>query len=318
MLPPRWLLSSVLLALACASPSPAPQSRAEVPQPSLATPGPATRTTTPQPEASPQSSVQDIPVPESLPQPPPRTFSQPLANPEDTRALVLMYHAFDRGSADLTVDGWQFDRQLAWLRDNHVEIVSTSDVIRFLRAEQKLPARVAVVTIDDGDKSVFGVAWPILKRHAAPFTLALPTKLMNENKRHRMLTWDQVREMVDSGLCEVASHGHEHKSIIHFSDDRAAKELQTSRDILEKETGQRPIAFVYPLGAFDDRTAAIVEKVGYRAAFKATGAPVGLDCCNLFAIPRVGIVHRDTTWTLGFYYSPTFLDRMVRLRRTSR
>jgi peptidoglycan/xylan/chitin deacetylase (PgdA/CDA1 family) len=229
-----------------------------------------------------------------------------------------MYHAFDRGSADLTVDGWQFDRQLTWLRNNQIEIVSTSEVVRFLRGEQKLPARVAVVTIDDGDKSVYGVAWPILKRHAALFTLALPTKLMNENKKHRMLTWDQVREMVDSGLCEVASHGHEHKSIIHFSNDSAARELQTSRDILEKETGQRPIAFFYPLGAFDDRTAAIVEKVGYHAAFKATGAPVGLDCCNLFAIPRVGIVHRDTTWTLGFYYSPTFLDRMMRLRRTSR
>lgn len=315
MLPPRWLLSSVLLALSCASPAPVAHSPTEAPPSPVATLSP----TSSQPEAdSAPCSVQDIPVPESPPPPQLRNFSQPLANPEDTRALVLMYHAFDRGSADLTVDGWQFDRQLTWLRNNQIEIVSTSEVVRFLRGEQKLPARVAVVTIDDGDKSVYGVAWPILKRHAALFTLALPTKLMNENKKHRMLTWDQVREMVDSGLCEVASHGHEHKSIIHFSNDSAARELQTSRDILEKETGQRPIAFFYPLGAFDDRTAAIVEKVGYHAAFKATGAPVGLDCCNLFAIPRVGIVHRDTTWTLGFYYSPTFLDRMMRLRRTSR
>jgi len=244
-----------------------------------------------------------------------RTLREPLAEPDDTRALVLMYHSFDRGSADLTVDGWQFKRQLTWLRDNHIEIVTTSELVAFLRGERKLPARVAIITIDDGDKSVYKVAWPILRRLRVPFTLALPTKLMQENKKHRMLSWDQVREMIASGLCEVGSHGHEHKSIIYFSDDQAVRELTTSRRILERETGMRPTVYFYPLGSFDERTSALVEKVGYRAAFKATGAPVGLDCCNLYAVPRVGIIHRDTIWTLGWYYSPSFLDQMMRLGR---
>jgi peptidoglycan/xylan/chitin deacetylase (PgdA/CDA1 family) len=256
--------------------------------------------------ASPPNAIPPAATPET---------SLPLANPDDTRALVLMYHAFNRGTEDLTVDGWQFERQLTWLQENDVAIVPTATLVRFLRREQSLPLRVAVITIDDGDKSVYGVAWPILKKLRVPFTLALPTKLMNENKLHRMLTWDQVREMVDSGLCEVASHGHEHKSIVHFSSEQAVHQLQTSREILEKETGQRPTTYFYPLGAFDARTAALVEQVGYRAAFKASGAPVGLDCCNLYAIPRMGIVHRDTVWSLGWYYSPRFLDRMIRLPR---
>lgn len=246
--------------------------------------------------------------------PPPPAFNEPVVAPGQTRAVVLMYHAFDRGSADLTVDGWQFERQIVWLRENHVEVVSTSQLVAFLRGEISLPEKVAVITIDDGDKSVYGVAWPVLQRQRVPFTLALPTKLMMENKKHRMLTWDQVREMVESGLCEVGSHGHEHKSIYHFSDKQALRELETSRDILERETKQRPVAFFYPLGAFDDRTRALVERAGYRAAFKATGAPVGLDCCHLYAVPRVGIIHRDTVWTIGFYFSPSFMNRMVRLR----
>jgi peptidoglycan/xylan/chitin deacetylase (PgdA/CDA1 family) len=234
---------------------------------------------------------------------------------EDTRILVLMYHAFDRGKEPLTVDGWQFERQLLWLRDNGIAIVPTSALAMFLRKEKPLPKRAAVITIDDGDKSVHAVAWPILKKLEVPFTLALPTKLMNENKKHRMLTWDQVREMVDSGLCEVASHGHEHKSIVHFSNEQAVRQLETSRDILEKETGQRPIAFVYPLGAFDARTSALVEKVGYSMAFKASGAPIGMDCCDPYALPRMGIVHQDTVWSLGWYFSPSFLGRMTRLPR---
>jgi len=244
-----------------------------------------------------------------------RVLEQPLVDPSETRALVLMYHSFDRGSADLTVDGWQLDRQLTWLRENDIEIVTTSELVSFLHGERKLPARVAVVTIDDGDKSVYKVAWPVLRKNKAPFTLGLPTKLMQENKKHRMLTWDQVREMVASGLCEVGSHGHEHKSIVHFSDARAKRELETSRDILERETGQRPVAYFYPLGSFDARTSEIVEKVGYRAAFKATGAPVARNCHSLYSIPRVGIIHRDTVWTLGWYYGPSFLERMICLGR---
>lgn len=314
MASPRWLPAAWLLFLACSAPPPAPvETPASRPiEPSPVAKAPAATATEPT-NAPAETTVahEDAIPPTAAPE-----SSLPLANPDDTRALVLMYHAFDRGTADLTVDGWQFERQLTWLQQNDVAIVPTSTLVRFLRREQSLPLRVAVVTIDDGDKSVFGVAWPILKKLRVPFTLALPTKLMNENKLHRMLTWDQVREMVDSGLCEVASHGHEHKSIVHFSSEQAVRQLQTSRDILEKETGQRPTTYFYPLGAFDARTAALVEQVGYRAAFKASGAPVGLDCCNLYAIPRMGIVHRDTVWSLGWYYSPRFLDRMIRLPRS--
>lgn len=313
MAPPRWS-PLLLLLVACSAPPPTPAetpvSRPAEPSPVAIAP-PSTRAVEPIPApadvtASPPNAIPPAATPET---------SLPLANPDDTRALVLMYHAFNRGTEDLTVDGWQFERQLTWLQENDVAIVPTATLVRFLRREQSLPLRVAVITIDDGDKSVYGVAWPILKKLRVPFTLALPTKLMNENKLHRMLTWDQVREMVDSGLCEVASHGHEHKSIVHFSSEQAVHQLQTSREILEKETGQRPTTYFYPLGAFDARTAALVEQVGYRAAFKASGAPVGLDCCNLYAIPRMGIVHRDTVWSLGWYYSPRFLDRMIRLPR---
>ena len=314
----RWLSALAFsISLACsASPAPSPETSPAVePAPAPAEPLPVS---SPEPDPPP-TAVEHVEVPPTpdlaAEEKPARSFAQPLVDPDDTRALILMYHSFDRGSADLTVDGWQLDRQLTWLVDNDIEIVTTSELVSFMRGERKLPARVAVITIDDGDKSVYKVAWPVLEKHKAQFTLALPTKLMQENKEHRMLTWDQVREMVASGLCEVGSHGHEHKSIIHFSDKQAVYQLETSRDILERETGQRPIAYFYPLGAFDDRTWALVEKVGYRAAFKATGAPVGLDCCNLYAIPRVGIIHRDTVWTLGYYYSPTSLDRMLRLGR---
>ena len=237
---------------------------------------------------------------------------------EQTRLLVLMYHTFNRGSGDLSVDDFQLENQLSWLASNHVEIVALSDVIRFLDGKITLPAKVAVITIDDGDKSVYKIAWPILQRHRAPFTLALPTKLMQENKRHRMLTWDQVREMKISGLCDVASHGHEHRSIVYLSDREALAQLEESKRILREQTGQEPSTFFYPLGAFDDRTSALVRKAGFAAAFKATGAPIASDCCDRYALPRVGIAHRDTVWTLGFFYSPAFLERIVKLRRAER
>ena len=316
MLPRSTILACALVGSACAG------ATAEAPPATIVEPAPVRTAASlsldfgdpaPLPAPAAPNAEPDSPALGAAP-----SYREPVVSREQTRILVLMYHAFNRGSGDLSVDDFELENQLAWLADHHVQIVSLDDVVQFLDGRIQLPSRVAVITIDDGDKSVYRIAWPILQRHRAHFTLGLPTKLMQENTRHRMLTWDQVREMVHTGLCDVASHGHEHRSIVYLSDRAALDQLEESKRILREQTGRDPSVFIYPLGSFDDRTSALVKQAGYAAAFKAMGAPIADDCCDRYALPRVGIVHRDTVWTLGFYYSPNFLNRFLRLERAER
>lgn len=240
-----------------------------------------------------------------------RVFTEPLAPRSETRAIVLLYHAFNRGAQPLSVSTKDFDAQLAWLADNHVEIVHLSELLDFLDGKLALPARVAVVSIDDGLKSVYTKAWPILKERQVRFSLGIPTGMLEEPKNAPVMTWDQVREMVASGLCEVASHGHMHRRLTVLSGRLRAEELETSRDIIRARLGTAPSVYFYPLGAYDPVAAKAVEKAGYRAAFRATGAPIAAGAGSHFWLPRVSIFHGESAGVLSHFYGAKFM-RQVR------
>ena len=79
------------------------------------------------------------------------------------------------------------------------------------------------------------------------------------------LSWEQCREMAESGLVEFASHTND----LHISDEvlginrmdgeteeqyaaRVFPDLETSVERIETETGQRVTTFTYPLGDMEE------------------------------------------------------------------
>jgi peptidoglycan/xylan/chitin deacetylase (PgdA/CDA1 family) len=239
-----------------------------------------------------------------------RSMQQALVEPEQTRATVLLYHAFDRGSEPLSVSSRRFERQMVWLLEHGVEVIALSELLEFLEGRRRLPKRVAVITIDDGVKSVHEKAWPILKRHGIRFTLGLPTHYMQTPENAPMLTWEQVAEMLASGLCEIASHGHRHRALPVLSKRLAAEELELSAEIITRQTGVRPFAYFYPLGALDAASMKSVLLAGYRAAFSAKGGPIAIGSSPLMRIPRTSIFHDDDLGILAYYFSERFFERL--------
>ncbi len=237
-------------------------------------------------------------------------FRLPLVSPERTRAVILLYHAFDVGADRLSVSSERLESHLGWLGQSNVELVSITELIEFLEGSRQLPERVAVITIDDGLRSTYTKAWPILRRHQARFSVGIPTGLVEEPKEFPLMNWAQIREMVDSGLCEVASHGHAHRRLVGLPARLAEEELVRSAQILERETGRQPIAFFYPLGMSDAEAEARVHAAGYRAAFSATGGAVALGSSSRLRVPRTGIFREDTVGRFSWYFGTEFLHRL--------
>lgn len=223
-------------------------------------------------------------------------FREPLVAREQTRAIVLMYHSIDLSQALRTVWPWDFEEHIKRLRDNHIEIIALSQLVGFLYGSvPRLPARVAVITIDDGEVLFYKYAWPILQRHAAPFALGIITKPTEFAAHAHALSWAHLNEMLASGLCEIASHGHTHAALTGLKDDEMDFELNHSRDLITAHTGVVPEAFIYPLGAFNERVVSRVENARYRAAFTAVGFPVGA-ASSPFRINRFKM-QRTTSYT---------------------
>jgi biofilm PGA synthesis lipoprotein PgaB len=230
-----------------------------------------------------------------------------------TQPVVLLYHAFDRGTSDLSTSSAALERHLTWLEQNQVELITMDRFVAFFQGRERLPRRVAVLTIDDGDATVYTRAWPILRRHEAHFVLGLPTKLM-ESGRRGMLTWDQVREMVGTGLAEVASHGYEHRGLTGLRSAEAARQLALSRRIIEERVGRAPVAFFYPLGAVDARAEDEVRRAGFEVAFTAQGAPMVANVTNPMRIPRVTVRHDQDERGVAWFFGAKFWSGAARFQ----
>jgi peptidoglycan/xylan/chitin deacetylase (PgdA/CDA1 family) len=116
-------------------------------------------------------------------------------------AAIVMYHGFtDQDSHEGIANHEQkhlharsFETQLRYLRADY-RILPLADVIRAYAAGTDLPARAVAITIDDGYRSVFRVAFPILKQLGLPATIYLATDFVHNQ---RWLWTDRVEYAVN-------------------------------------------------------------------------------------------------------------------------
>jgi hypothetical protein len=168
-----------------------------------------------------------------------------------TGTRVLIYHRVGGGSPDerdLAADA--FAAQLEMLQDSSVRHLDDA------LAEQRRgddSARV-VLTFDDGFEDVYHHAWPLLRARRLPFTLYLTTAYVGgtmhwdgstaRDEGGPGLTWPQIREMVDSGLCTIGNHTHTHVR----PEQLTTAELDQCSELVERQTGMAPRHFAFTWG----------------------------------------------------------------------
>ena len=166
-------------------------------------------------------------------------------------ATLLIYHRVGGGTAnELDLDPVDFSRQLDLLADH--DVLSLDEALDRLEAGDRTPS--FVLTFDDGFADVYENAWPLLRDRRIPFTIYLATAYMGQTmvwegatatgEPGRGLSWDQLREMVASGLCTVGNHTHNHVRPEGLTVD----ELDLCTRRIEQELGVTPRHFTYPWG----------------------------------------------------------------------
>jgi biofilm PGA synthesis lipoprotein PgaB len=145
---------------------------------------------------------------------------------EEHHFLVLNYHDIVKaGSAksslnsmDVSVD--HLEEHLVWLKKSGYKIVSVQSVLDAAAGKSSIPDKSVLLTFDDGYQSFYTRVFPLLKKYHYPATVALIGTWIDgidtpDEAGKQLLTWNQVREMVQSGLVEMASHTYDlHKSIV--------------------------------------------------------------------------------------------------------
>jgi biofilm PGA synthesis lipoprotein PgaB len=245
--------------------------------------------------------------------------------------IVLAYHDVQdqvAGDAGTTVSTANLEAQFAWLRRNGYRVVSVQDLLDAKSGKKKLPEKAVLLSFDDGYLSFYQKVFPLLKRYRYPALTALVGSWMEVGAgalvpygerdpwpRERFLAWKQVKEMVRSGLVEVASHSHdshhglpgnpqgntqpvavtriydaEHR--VYENDEaygkRIREEIRRSSDDLFRRLGVRPRVMVWPYGEFNQPLVETARAAGMPITMGLVDGHNSLD--DLAAVKRLLIV----------------------------
>ena len=208
----------------------------------------------------------------------------PAAAAAASAAVILMYHRFgetDFPATNTTIE--QLETHIQELKTGGYEVMSVGQIVNRMSTGEALPDRTVGITIDDGYKSIYTVAWPRFKAAGLPFTVFVATGHIDQGSS-RHLNWDQIREMRDSGV----TIGHHTVSYLHMPNAEPARlerEIKDAHARFQAELGQQPGIFAYPYGEASLETVGIVKAAGFIAAFGQHSGVIG-STGDMFFLPR--------------------------------
>ena len=193
---------------------------------------------------------------------------------EEITIPILGYHNFTtEESSSYKINIAEFEKQMDYLSANNHSVISLSELLAGLRAGQ-LPPKPIVITIDDGFKSTYTLAYPVLKKYNFPATLFLYTDFIEKNSYS--LTWEEVREMTKNNI-EIGSHTLSHCNLLKYKKNenyktylaRIRKEIILSKEILESKIGDKVKFFAYPYGTYSSTIKDLAIQADYEGIVNA-------------------------------------------------
>ncbi len=88
------------------------------------------------------------------------------------------------------------------------------------------------------------------------------------------LSWKQLQEMVDSGLCTVGCHSMTHPGLTRISDEEVYQELLEGKQIIESKLSLKVQHFSYPHSMENARIQAILKETGFESATLGFGGTI--------------------------------------------
>lgn len=241
----------------------------------------------------------------------PAKISKPVVD-QTAQTIIFCYHRLvDKVRYPGTeITPADFEAQMKQLKDAGITVINMQDLLAWKRGEKNIPPRCAVITFDDGWKSQYEVAWPIMKKFEYPFTMFIYTEGVRGGSLGggEAITWEQLADMRDNGV-DIQAHSATHQDLREGHNIMLAstsgtrtrtkltgpeyeqwmqKEVVGSKELLEQRLGIKVNCFAVPFGNYNDHVKEVARNSGYEAMFTVYGQPItftsSLDSLGRYAI----------------------------------
>jgi peptidoglycan/xylan/chitin deacetylase (PgdA/CDA1 family) len=208
--------------------------------------------------------------------PPPLPAEDPSLPDDGIRVAVLGYHdlAENLPETAMRIHTSKFRRQMEAIRQSGIKVLTLDEFAAWKKGDAKIPENAILLTFDDGWKSVYTDAYPILKEFGFPFTIFLYKNYVDGGGK--ALTLPMIREMIQNGAT-IGSHSVSHPYPLTVKNYRKKgpdafdaylrKEIGESKRFLESKFPVKITTYAYPGGFFTEEMPPLCEEFGYDFMF---------------------------------------------------
>ncbi len=223
----------------------------------------------------------------------PATFPKISDRARQAKVPILMYHDIsEKKEVDWDVTPQELAQQFQEIKDQGLTPITLEQLVNHLKTGATLPDKPILLTFDDNYLGQYKYAFPLLQQYRYPAVWSVHTAYVGSKSGKPKATWEQLRQMQQSGLITIASHTVNHFNLTKISESEVDKELKDSKAQLEANLGIKIRYFTYPEGSYASYITEKVAAAGYEAALSMSLDPnqerPANDSEDLLSIMRYG------------------------------
>jgi peptidoglycan/xylan/chitin deacetylase (PgdA/CDA1 family) len=214
---------------------------------------------------------------------------------QDPKIVIFLYHniVYGRTGNVYNRDIYNFAHDLAFIRRNF-EVVSMDELADIRSGKRKVNTDIAVITFDDGDLSIYALAYPLLAEFGLPATFFLVPSYINTTG---YISWEQAQEMLSyrdqdgEQLFSFGSHTMNHVYLGEVNTMDAAFEMSVSKLTIEHMLDTEVTALALPFGSGhdNDRILKQAAEAGYTVVRNSLPRAADTDTIDLLHIPALNV-----------------------------
>ena len=213
-------------------------------------------------------------------------------NEKNIKIPVLIYHCFrtpipyEQDIYKLFSSEENFEENVSTMLNDGYTFITLENLYEYMQGNIGLPEKVAIITMDDGQVGCYTDAFPVLKKYNIPATIFIVNTLVGTED---YFSWDEAKEMYDTGLVKIHCHGYKHSAYNHDSKETVVSDYTKSHQEIEEHLGEKQMKIMaYPAGESSDDTIKWLKEIGFEIQVQTRyGTVETTNSLNLTNIGRI-------------------------------
>ena len=213
---------------------------------------------------------------------------------------ILLYHEItaetpERSMAYMRTTKDNFEKQVAGLLEYGYTVISYDDLIAYNNGKKALPEKIVLIDFDDGFIGNYLYAFDIVKKYNIPINIYVVDDLVGTSG---YFNWEQAKEMSDTGLVSINTHGKTHIFYNKENKETLVKHIEYAHNNIEKNLEKKVTkVFTYPYGAYTDEDLGALKQAGFIQ--NLTNDKINnSDSLNLYGLSRIYVMNHYSKFTI--------------------